>query len=197
MNCKQRIDDIIAANSAHDAGFERLLNESPETGMILEFGVSSGNTMKEIQALTNRPIYGFDCWEGLPEDWIGSDGKQVHAKGAYKSDPPDVAEHVTLVSGLFEDSLPKFLEEHPEPIAFVHIDCDIYSSTKYVLTALKDRFVNGSVILFDELAGYTGYETHEYKAFIEFLEKSGYDFEFLGKRYAIAYAFRLILDGVH
>lgn len=197
MNYKHRIDDIIAGNIPYNAGFEMLLDQIPKEGLILEFGVSAGDTIKAIQGLTQRPIYGFDCWEGLPEDWIGSDGKQVQAKGAYKSDPPEVDAHVTLVSGLFEDSLPGFLEEHSESISFIHIDCDLYSSTKYVLTALKDRFVNGSVILFDELAGYDGYEAHEYKAFIEFLEETGYDFEIIGKRYSIAYAFRILIKGVH
>jgi len=51
--------------------------------------------------------------------------------------------------------------------------------------------------LVNEFAAYTGYEEHEYKAFIEFLEDTGYDFEFLGRRNMIAYAFRLKIGGVH
>ena len=193
MNYKQCLDDIIASNPPQTAGFDIIMNQILEEGMILEFGVSAGDTMKVIQQQTTRPIYGFDSWEGLPEDWIGSDGIQVQPKGAYKSDPPEVADHVTLISGLFQDSLPGFLEEHSESIAFVHIDCDIYSATKFTLMALKDRFVTDSIILFDELAGYTGYEDHEYKAFIEFLEETRYDFELLGLRNNIAYAFRIIV----
>jgi hypothetical protein len=197
MNYKERIDKILGSPGDDGFNFERCISASPTQGMILEFGVSLGETMKVIQDITSRPIYGFDSWEGLPEDWLGIDGDKIQNKGTYKSDPPEVASHVTLVNGLFQDSLPGFLKEHIDKIAFIHIDCDLYSSTKYVLMALKHRFIDGSVILFDEFAAYTGYEEHEYKAFIEFLEDTGYDFEFLGRRNMIAYAFRLKIGGVH
>ena len=60
-----------------------------------------------------------------------------------------------------------------KPIAFLHIDCDIYSSTKEVFEILGDRIVSGTIIVFDEFYNYPGSENHEFKAFHEFLQKSG------------------------
>ena len=49
-------------------------------------------------------------------------------------------------------------------------------------------------MLFDELANYSEYENHEYKAFIEFLANNdeGYDIEFMGRRHTEGYGFRLV-----
>ena len=179
MNYKHRIDDIIAGNIPYNAGFEMLLDQIPKEGLILEFGVSAGDTIKAIQGLTQRPIYGFDCWEGLPEDWIGSDGKQVQAKGAYKSDPPEVDAHVTLVSGLFEDSLPGFLEEHSESISFIHIDCDLYTSTKTIFKFLTSKISPGTIIIFDEFFNYPGWQDGEFKAFMEWTKDNNVKYEYI------------------
>ena len=84
------------------------------------------------------------------------------------------------MKGLFDATLPGFLEEHQGPIAFLHIDCDIYSSTDTVLRATENRLVEGSIIAFDEFFNYHGWRLHEYKAFNEFIERTGYSFEYLG-----------------
>ena len=36
------------------------------------------------------------------------------------------------------------------PIRLLHIDCDLYSSTKDVFDQVYDRLVKGTVIIFDE-----------------------------------------------
>ena len=84
--------------------------------------------------------------------------------------------NVRLVKGLFEDSLPAFLDEHPEPAAFINIDSDLYSSAKTVLELLEGRFQNGTILTFDELCDYPTYREHEIKAFAEFLLKTGYSY---------------------
>ena len=38
-------------------------------GPILEFGVATGRTINHLASLTAEQIYGFDSFEGLPEDW--------------------------------------------------------------------------------------------------------------------------------
>ena len=147
-------------------------------GLILEFGVAGGSTINGIaDAVPNRKVYGFDSFEGLPEDWRPGIGA-----GTFKQDRlPEVKSNVELVVGLFSDTLPKFLEEHREPIAFIHIDCDLYSSTKCVFDLVKDRCQDGTIIAFDEIRSYTGFEDHEYKAFNEFLEQTGYKWECIGQ----------------
>jgi hypothetical protein len=60
------------------------------------------------------------------------------------------------------------------PISFVHIDCDLYSSTSVILSSLlqhSHKLIPENsciVLLFNELVGYPSYEDHEIKAFHEF-----------------------------
>ena len=42
---------------------------SLQNGLILEFGVRHGTSIRQLASLTSKPIYGFDSFEGLPEDW--------------------------------------------------------------------------------------------------------------------------------
>lgn len=147
-------------------------------GLFLEFGVFSGrsiNTMAKVAS--NKTLYGFDSFCGLPEDW--HDGYQ---KGKYdlKGMLPDVENNVRLIKGWFQDTLPDFLEQHlDEKCALVHIDCDLYSSTNYVLNSLKERICSGTILVFDEFLGYVNYDKHEYLAFNEFAEKQKLDYRYL------------------
>lgn len=147
--------------------------------LILEFGVSSGHTITSI-ANTFAPatIYGFDSFEGLPSIWERhNDGS--FAKGAFDmgGEFPIVPPNVRLVKGWFNESLPIFIQEHrDEKVTFLHIDCDLYESTKCVLDLLleHDMLADDVVIVFDELVNYSTYREHELKAFYEFLQKSSY-----------------------
>ena len=97
----------------------------------LEFCVFKGGTANLISDYVNV-IYGFDSFEGLPENWDG-----VKDKGFFKVDNlPKVNKNVKLIKGWFNDTLDDFLKEHPEDFQFIHIDCDLYSSTKYVFNKL-------------------------------------------------------------
>lgn len=80
--------------------------------------------------------------------------------------------NVVLVKGLFDATLPKFLESYPEVAALIHIDSDIYSSAKTIFDCMKDRIVPGTVIVFDEIDNYPTFREHEIKAFAEFLLSS-------------------------
>ena len=71
-----------------------------------------------------------------------------------------------------QDTLEEFLDEHPEPIAYLHIDADLYSSTKYVFDNIEDRIVPGTVISFDEVYNNQVYLDHEMKAWVEFANKT-------------------------
>lgn len=149
-------------------------------GMVLEFGVAHGGTLASIMGATNAKIYGFDTFEGLPEDWALANGAPIHVKGAFKACPPtDLPSNVEMVIGLFQDTLPKFLEEHPEPIAFVHMDCDLYSSHKFVFDHIKDR-LDGTVLVFDDLLGYEHNRQHGFKAFKELFDETDYAVKYLG-----------------
>ena len=61
-----------------------------------------------------------------------------------------------LVAGLFEDTLPAFLAETDDAIAFLHVDSDLYSSAKTVLDLTGDRLAPDAVLVFDEFFNYPG-----------------------------------------
>ena len=150
-------------------------------GLVLEFGVHVGNTMRLISHHTNRPVFGFDSFEGLPEDWSGAGGVK---KGHFACEvPTNFRDNVTLVKGWFEDTLPPFCQAmNYNKVAFVHIDCDIYSGAKTIFTELTkhDMWQDGTVIIFDEIMGYPDWENGEFKAFNEFLDATGWNWRLLG-----------------
>ena len=168
---------------AIECGYEQYLKETcgyiQKRGLCAEFGVFTGNSLRILSETTNRSWFGFDSFEGLPEAWEGPQGHVQSAKGAFACNPPSIS-NVTLITGWFENTLPQFVEEHAgEVFDCVHIDCDLYSSTRTIFTAAKSMFVSGTVILFDEFYGYYGWEKHEFKAFCEFLSTTGFEVEYL------------------
>ncbi len=150
--------------------------DRPE-GLWLEFGTGSATTTRMLcEARKAGLVYTFDSFEGLPADW-----SEAFKKGSFQFDPPtDLPSNARIVPGLFEESLGPFLAEHPGPADLVHIDCDIYVSTKSVLDRITDRIVPGTVMVFDELLYYPGREGHEAKAFYEWLCATGKSFQWIG-----------------
>lgn len=147
-------------------------------GMALEFGVASGTTLRIIaEAFTEREgtVAGFDVFSGLPETW-----RTGFPVGEFAQESVPEVPGAQLVPGLFEDTLPSFLNDKPGPVAFLHLDADLYSSTKTVLDLLGDRLVPGSIVVFDEFFNYPGWQQHEYRAWTEFVTRTGISFEYLG-----------------
>lgn len=142
-------------------------------GMIMEFGVATGGTIRQIaDAFPKRLVVGFDSFQGLPENWRSGFGT-----GTFACNRPIVPDNVLLIEGLFSDTLLKFLDMTKPSISLVHIDCDIYSSTSYVLHAIAPYIRNECIIVFDELINYPGCENHELKAFEEFLNIWNYTYK--------------------
>jgi hypothetical protein len=151
------------------------LKNGPD-GLYCEFGVYKGRTINHVASLTEKQIHGFDSFEGLPEDWRAGFRKGFFAMTGL----PEVRENIKLHKGWFSDSLPSFKKEHPGPVVFLHMDADLYSSTKDVFDALGDRIPPGAIIDFDEFFNYPGWEQGEAKAFREFVDKNNVEFEYLG-----------------
>lgn len=143
------------------------LKLAPAEGLFAEFGVWRGSTINKIAEWVGdrATVHGFDSFEGLPEDWHGEYRKgSFHMEGGL----PHVRANVKLHPGWFDATVPRFAAEHPgTPIAFLHVDCDLYSSTKTIFNGLGERLRPGSVIVFDEYFNYPGWREHEYKAFQE------------------------------
>ncbi|MUG94037.1 class I SAM-dependent methyltransferase [Scytonema sp. UIC 10036] len=146
-------------------------------GLFCEFGVYKGGTINYIASKINCQIHGFDSFEGLPEFW-----RSGYDTGAFKvehSKLPIFNPNVCLHIGLFEDTLKNFVEEYKQPIAFLHIDCDLYSSTKTILDYLVNRIREGTIIVFNEYFNYPGWQQHEFKAFQEFVKINQITYEYL------------------
>lgn len=145
--------------------------------LFLEFGVFEGQSINFCSSLIpEAKFYGFDSFEGLPE----TSGVWVKGEFDVKEKLPKVNKNVSLIKGYFNETLPKFLEEHKEKASFIHIDCDLYSSTKTVFDNIYDRIVPNTVIQFDEYYNYPGWRNHEFKAFQEFCKKYSVKYEYIG-----------------
>lgn len=153
-------------NSREEA-LKLALNSTKLEGFIGEFGVYKGESLNQIARYFNKyNVHGFDTFTGLPEFW-----REGFPEGAFDVSKEKLSfeKNCVLHKGLFDNTLPIFLNQNPSIAKFIHIDCDLYSSTVSVLTHLSDRIKPGTIILFDEYFNYPGWENHEYKAFKEFL----------------------------
>ena len=150
-------------------------------GLYAEFGVFEGHSINHMaRRLQARriTIHGFDSFEGLKEDWRGT----WYAKGAFDVGGrlPKVLANVTLVKGWFDETVPRFLADHPDrPFAFVHVDCDTFETASLVLSLLKDRIVPGTVLVFDEYLGFPNWQNGEYRAWHDFVAARGIEYRYL------------------
>jgi hypothetical protein len=152
------------------AGFHRAaLARAPREGAHCEFGVFSGQTINFFAEQRPETTFdGFDSFRGLPGEWSGYLPFDFD-RGA--SLPP-VRANVRLHAGWFDETLPGYAAGI-ERVAFLHVDCDIYSSTVTIFRELGAKLAPGCVIVFDEYFCYPGFERHERLAFREFLDQSG------------------------
>ena len=133
----------------------------------LEFGVSAGHSFNwflQQNKHTDSRFYGFDTFDGLPEDW-GS-----FKKGAFSNNndlPVINDDRGKFYKGLFQQTIPGFLKELDATNRNVlMMDADLYSATLYALTSLAPYLKSGDIIFFDEFV----VPTHEFKAYIDFVQ---------------------------
>lgn len=148
--------------------------------IYLEFGVAGGDSfnwwLNENKSPTSS-FYGFDTFEGLPEDWgIFFKKGDMNYEESQKSD-----DRAKFVKGLFQDTLFPFIQDEQDLLTsptnkVIHMDADLYSSTIFVLTQLYPYLKSGDIILFDEF----NVPLHEFKAFKEFTESFYIKLEPLG-----------------
>lgn len=147
-------------------------------GINFEFGVAGGRTLRIFAGAEVNKFYGFDSFEGLPESWMPE-----FEKGTFKMEGlPWVPENVELIKGLFDDTLPKFVSRSDiigRKADFIHIDCDLYHSTKSVFDNIAQFIKEGTIIAFDEYFNYPGWQMDEFKAFQEFVEANHINYEYL------------------
>jgi O-methyltransferase len=156
-----------------ELSYEFVMNEfklDSKNIMYLEFGVAGGNSFNKFVSLNNNSsskFYGFDTFEGLPEDWGG-----FFKKGDMSHDVPNLDDsRAKYIKGLFQNSLVPFIDMHRNDIMnadvrVIHMDADLYSATIFTLSQLYPFLKAGDIIFFDEY----NVPMHEFKAFKEFTE---------------------------
>lgn len=149
--------------------YEYILGKEKLTEQLtyLEFGVAGGLSFKWWVSHNKHPesrFYGFDTFEGLPENW----GHFKAGDMSTGSQFPEINDNRgAFVKGLFQDTLPPFLKERtPRGRLLVHLDADLYSSTLYVLTSMAPYLKPGDILMFDEFT----VPRHEFLAYTNFLQ---------------------------
>ena len=121
-------------------------------GEAAEVGVYKGGSAKLIASiLKNKTVHLFDTFEGMPEDDDQPDG---HEAGTFCD--TSLSEVKRYLSGLdncefhkgFFPSTAKLLGE--TKFSFVHLDADIYQTTKAGIEFFFPRLTSGGIIFFDD-----------------------------------------------
>lgn len=162
------LDDFYTTKRVHSRRYKlyefvsekiELKNEPVD---YLEFGVFEANSFKwwlKSCVNTESRFYGFDTFEGLPEKW-GTYGQGEMSAGLPVIDDS----RGQFVKGLFQDTLPGFLETvdlKNGKRKIIHLDADLFSSTLFALTSLAPYLKKGDILLFDEF----NVPNHEFLAF--------------------------------
>jgi O-methyltransferase len=121
-------------------------------GAVAEVGVYQGGSAMELsKALPEKQLHLFDTFKGMPKTNPKIDG---HRKGDFgDTSLEDVKRlfqkriNVHIWPGLFPDSAEELTEDE---FCLVHVDVDIYKSTKAVIEFFWPKLVSGGVMVFDD-----------------------------------------------
>jgi hypothetical protein len=147
-------------------------------GDYAQFGVYRGRTARMILDLMSpgRKLHLFDSFEGLPEDWT-----RKQKMGAFRLDNEEIPnfdpDRVIMHKGWFKDTIPGWAGQSTLPLAFIHLDADLYSSTVDVLFNIDSLILKGTIILFDEYAGRK--QDDEHRALLAWAEKFNRSYQYL------------------
>ena len=151
--------------------FDRAAELSERSRPFYEFGVWMGDSFKYLMRHFQKG-FGFDTFEGLPEDW------RSVPKGSYSSfgKIPKIKGGEFIV-GRFEESLPNFFEIERPKASLINFDADLYASTLCALSYCNSVIDEKTILIFDEFIINYDWEKDEFKASNEFCEMHGLGYE--------------------
>lgn len=167
-------------------------------GLWLEFGVAAGDSLVKLAAcVAPSPVYGFDWFHGIPEDWAMLGAGSYSTSGA---PPAGLPPNAHIVNGLINQTLPHFVSglraaaaalQQPVPrVQVLSLDCDLYLCHAEVFTALQDFLGEGSILIFDDALNFPGYEDEALKAFFEMLRRRPRAFRVLAAPWEVLWTIR-------
>jgi len=136
---------------------------------IIEFGVAFGGGLLNMVEIANKVtketgikfnIYGFDTGQGMAPPLDYRDHPNLYGEGDFPMNFDKLSaalpENAKLVIGDVEETVGKFTNELPstEPIGFVSVDIDYYSSAKNALKIFNDspeKYLPITVMYFDDI----------------------------------------------
>ena len=151
--------------------FDAAVARADRNRPMYEFGVWMGNSFRYL--IDSFPAgFGFDTFEGLPENWHGL------PPGTYSSfgQVPNIL-GADFITGEFRDTLPGFFGEARPMAGLINFDADLYSSTMTALTHAAPVIDDRTVLIFDELIVNRNWEQDEFRALREFCEANKLSYE--------------------
>lgn len=172
------------------------INYERVPGDIVECGVFGGVSLALLaraisfdpKGMTRR-VVGVDSFEGLPASaeeharWREGDCREMHSPHPLIPVGQPISRAATLelfercelpaprlIEGRFDAVLPKVVPSELTQIALLHVDCDLYESTRDVFASVGPALQDGTILLFDDWFHYKGHPRKgEARAFHEFL----------------------------
>jgi hypothetical protein len=172
-------ETFATLDASKSLGRAEAFNHANVDGFVAEYGIDKGNSLIQLcKHFKKDKVFGFDGFEGLPGGvWPGN---TIH-KGMFDyggKTPFTVPSNGHVTVGWFNKTLPNF--DYKKKVAkYLHIDCDVYSSTVDILTTLQGKIVPGTVITFDDYCNHTNWRQGEWKAWQEFVEKNKINYKYL------------------
>tara|TARA_Y100001968_G_scaffold25648_1_gene20061 strand:- start:402 stop:2159 length:1758 start_codon:yes stop_codon:yes gene_type:complete len=157
--------------------FKEMINLSEKNRPFYEFGVWRGISFKYL-IKSFKKGYGFDTFEGLPEDW------HEEKRGTYTADGiiPKISGG-KFIKGKFEETLPVFFNKTRPMASIINFDADLYSSTLCALNFSKPIIDENTILIFDEFIMNKKWEQDEYKALDEFCANQNLNYHVLAISY--------------
>ena len=149
--------------------------------VISNFGFTMSEADREatVSIFGKMRFFAFDSFEGLPEI-VNSDNSGFFEKGQFSASLTEFENNLNaagfprergvIVNGWYDKTLTRAIrDEHRlSKAAVVHIDCDLYESTRVVLEFVAPLLVDGTVLIFDDWFHFNGHPLRgEQKAFNE------------------------------
>ncbi len=157
--------------------FNNAINESKPNRPFYEFGVWRATSFKYLLD-TFKKGFGFDTFEGLPDDWHDEKEGSYSAEGVI----PEI-EGGTFIKGKFEDTLPIFFAKTRPMASIINFDADLYSSTICALNNARSVIDGETILIFDEFITNKNWKEDEYKALNEFCSNNNLSYEVIALSY--------------